>query len=30
VAQVQAAMDSMGLGLKVMQPNLSQAVTFTK
>lgn len=30
VADVQAAMDGMGLGLQVMQPNLSQAYSFTK
>jgi L-ascorbate metabolism protein UlaG (beta-lactamase superfamily) len=30
VAQVQAAMDSMGLGLQVMQPNLSQVYSLSK
>jgi L-ascorbate metabolism protein UlaG (beta-lactamase superfamily) len=30
VAEVQAAIDSMGLGVQVMQPNLSQVYSFTK
>src|SRR5262249_35877613 len=30
VADVQSAMDSMGLGLQVMQPDLSQVYTFTR
>jgi L-ascorbate metabolism protein UlaG (beta-lactamase superfamily) len=30
VAEVQAAIDAMGLGVPVMQPNLSQVYTFTK
>jgi L-ascorbate metabolism protein UlaG (beta-lactamase superfamily) len=29
-AQVQAAMDALGVGLQVMQPNLSQVYSFTK
>ena len=30
VAEVQAAIDAMGLGIQVMQPNLSQVYSFTK
>jgi L-ascorbate metabolism protein UlaG (beta-lactamase superfamily) len=30
VEQVQAAMDAMGLGIQVMQPNLSQVYSFSK
>jgi hypothetical protein len=30
VAEVQAAIDAMGLGVPVMQPNLSQVYSFTK
>ena len=30
VAEVQAAIDAMGLGIQVMQPNLSQAYSFSK
>jgi L-ascorbate metabolism protein UlaG (beta-lactamase superfamily) len=30
VAEVQSAIDSMGLGVQVMQPNLSQVYSFTK
>ena len=30
VAEVQAAIDAMGLGVQVMQPNLSQVYSFTK
>jgi L-ascorbate metabolism protein UlaG (beta-lactamase superfamily) len=30
VQQVQAAMDAMGLGIQVMQPNLSQVYSFSK
>ena len=30
VEQVQAAIDAMGLGIQVMQPNLSQVYNFNK